>query len=68
MKYECQSCYSSFNENDIGENSLGDPQCPECGSFDLVESDPDELFGDDTLNSRDDSEDPEEGLKFTLEE
>ena len=39
MAYECQSCYSRFEDNEIGENSLGDRQCPECGGFDIDELD-----------------------------
>lgn len=69
MKYECQSCYSSFDENEVGENSLGDKQCPECGGFDLVETDPEEMFKEDQDEDRDDvGEILEDDLLFDREE
>lgn len=39
MAYECQNCYSKFEDGEISENSLGDRQCPECGSFEVDELD-----------------------------
>lgn len=35
MAYECQNCYSKFEDDELSSNSLGDLQCPECGSFDV---------------------------------
>lgn len=57
MAYECQSCYSRVEDGDVGENSLGDPQCPGCGSFDLVPiEESDELLDDLQFNDEDNPE------------
>jgi NAD-dependent SIR2 family protein deacetylase len=37
--YECQSCGHKFEGNELSEDTMGEPQCPECGSFDLLETD-----------------------------
>lgn len=49
MPYECQSCYTKIDDNDISTNSLGDLQCPECGSFDIVELEDPEFVDEDPL-------------------
>lgn len=41
MTYVCQSCFAKFEEEEASENSIGDPQCPDCGSFYLQESNDD---------------------------
>jgi len=51
MRYECQNCYSKFNDDEAAENSLGDPQCPDCGSFDIEELEDQELEVDDSEES-----------------
>jgi hypothetical protein len=51
MRYECQSCYSKFDENEVAENSLGDPHCPNCGSFSIGELEEQELEVDDSEES-----------------
>jgi NAD-dependent SIR2 family protein deacetylase len=53
MAYECQSCYSRFEDEEISGNSLGEPQCPECGSIELEPIDTNNFFEDrleDQLN------------------
>jgi len=50
MSYDCQSCNYKFNASALSEDTMGELQCPECGSFDLLEVHTDEeaeLVGED---------------------
>lgn len=47
MSYECQGCGSIFESEDLEENSLGDPRCPDCGSVDLTDAGSEDLFDSD---------------------
>ena len=71
MAYECQNCYSKFEEGEISENSLGDLQCPECGSFEvepLDDSGFEDSDFDDSGNNQYDDEDPLYGKEGTVDE
>jgi NAD-dependent SIR2 family protein deacetylase len=37
--FECQGCNYKFEISELSEDTIGEPQCPECGSFDLLETD-----------------------------
>jgi DNA-directed RNA polymerase subunit RPC12/RpoP len=60
MAYECQNCYSKFEESETFENSLGDPQCPECGSIDVAETDPECIFDNEDVEDDGYCQDQEE--------
>jgi hypothetical protein len=54
MKYECQSCYEKIEDEEVSENSLGERQCPECGSIDLIDIEDDVDANDLMEADRDD--------------
>lgn len=35
MVYECQNCYARLEDTDVIKSSMGELQCPECGSFEI---------------------------------
>jgi DNA-directed RNA polymerase subunit RPC12/RpoP len=45
MRYECNECKKIIDEGDLDENSLGDPECPHCGSNDVTEREGDSEYG-----------------------
>jgi len=53
MTYQCQSCYSKFDEEDVSESWGGDLQCPQCGSFDVEELDNLDLDDEDSEDTGD---------------
>jgi NAD-dependent SIR2 family protein deacetylase len=47
MTYRCRGCFSTYEEEEVSDNWSGDPQCPQCGSFDFEEVDDPEIYGED---------------------
>jgi DNA-directed RNA polymerase subunit RPC12/RpoP len=38
MAYDCQSCNYKFSVRELSEDTFGERQCPECGSYDILEN------------------------------
>lgn len=59
MTYECQNCFSKFEESD---NSVDGPLCPECGCFDV-----DTLSDEDQDSSEDQDFEGEGDISYGMD-
>jgi Zn finger protein HypA/HybF involved in hydrogenase expression len=66
MAYECQDCYSKIEDGEIAENSLGDLQCPKCGSFEIESLDDNDMLEEDYMNEEESTQD-DFGSEFSFD-